>query len=188
MLRIFAGDATRLNRAFVAEIVGRFGNLFARRGDGGEGAALAAALDVLLTCVDPDASPRGCDVVPGVDADQRALTTVFAATGGFVAGFASRLRSAPFESSPWVWLLLFAPLWGTLLVSFGLGPLAVRGAPVTDLAINVAAFAAAAFLFRLSPLFAAENFGADRRVLTKEGQRKLKESDDEGASSGDWSE
>jgi hypothetical protein len=78
-----------------------------------------------------------------------------------------------------VWVLLFAPLWGTLLFSFGLGPLVVRGAAPADLATNVAAFAAAAFLFRLSPLFAPGAYGADRGVLTREGRKRVEESEDE---------
>lgn len=179
MLRVFAGLNTNVSRAFSAELVGRYGNLFARREAGGEVAAFAAAVDVLLTCVDPDVHPDGCAVVPGVDRDQAALTLVFAAAGGFVAGFASRLASPPFESTPWVWVLLFAPLWGTLLFSFGLGPLVVRGAAPADLATNVAAFAAAAFLFRLSPLFAPGAYGADRGVLTREGRKRVEESEDE---------
>lgn len=179
LLRIFAGENTRTSRQFTAELVGRFGNLYTRRGEGGDVGALASALDVLLTCVDPSVSPTGCDVVPGIDPDQKALCSVFAAVGGCVAGFASRLRSPPFDGSPWVWLLLFAPLWATLLFSFGVGPLAVRGAGAADLAAPVAAFTAAAALFRASPLFSPAAFGADREVLTRQGREKIESSDDE---------
>lgn len=178
-LRVFAGADARVTRGFTAELVGRYGNMFTRRRDG-DGAALAAALDVLLTCVDPQATPdpRGCAVVPGVEPDQRALCSVFAAVGGAVFGFSTRLRSPPFDGSPWVWSLLFAPLWATLLLSFGVGPLAVRGGGAADLAAPVAAFGAAAALFRASPLFSPAAFGADREVLTREGREKI-ESDDE---------
>lgn len=180
MLRVYGGTGARASASFTAELVGRYGNMFARRADDGDGAALASALDVLLTCVDPSLTPdpRGCTVVPGVENDQRTLCAVFAGVGGCVAGFASRLRSPPFEGTPWVWLLLFAPLWATLLFSFGMGPLVVRGASPGDLAVPVAAFTAAGALFRASPLFAPAAFGADRDVLTREGRERI-ESDDE---------
>lgn len=46
----------------------------------------------------------------------------------------------------WVWLLLFSPLWGSLFVNFGLGPIVSRTEDVAPIAANTAAFLVAAFL------------------------------------------
>ena len=182
MLRILPGEGTgaKLSRGFYLELAARFGNLFVRREDGGDGAALEKAMDTLLACLESDA---GCQVVPGLPDDQRNLTTVFAAAAGFVAGFASRVR--PFSTSankPWTGLLLFAPLWGTLLVNFGLAPILVRTDDRLPLLANLAVFAAGVALFRASPLFAGEP-GRDRDVLTREGQRRLRERESESENS-----
>jgi hypothetical protein len=53
----------------------------------------------------------------------------------------------------WIWLLLFFPLWGTLFISFGLGPILTRTSDPLPIAANTAAFLLAAAVFRLSPLF-----------------------------------
>jgi len=178
LLRVFAGARVGVGPQFASELAARYGNLYERRA-GGDAAQLSAALAVLLDCVDPATAPSGgCLVVPGVGDDQLSLTTVFSAAGGFVAGFASRLRSPPFADRPLAWVLAFAPLWGILFFSFGLGPLAVRGAPAADIALDCAAFAGAFFLFRASPLFAASAFGSDRAVLTREGRERVMQSED----------
>ena len=171
MLRILPGEATgaKLSRGFFLELAARYGNLFVRREDGGDGAALEKAMDALLSCLE---SREGCSVVPGLPEDQRNLTTVFAAAAGFVAGFASRVR--PFPSAAWSGLVVFSPLWGSLLVNFGLAPILVRTDDRLPLLVNLAVFAAGVALFRASPLFAGEP-GRDREVLTKEGQRRLRE-------------
>lgn len=172
MLRILPGEATgaKLSRGFFLELAARFGNLFVRREDGGDGAALERAMDTLLSCLE---SREGCSVVPGLPEDQRNLTTVFAAAAGFVAGFASRVR--PFSSGPvWSGLAVFSPLWGSLLVNFGLAPILVRTDDRLPILLNLAVFAAGVALFRASPLFAGEP-GRDRDVLTREGQRRLRE-------------
>ena len=75
----------------------------------------------------------------------------------------------------WVWLLLFAPLWGTLFVSFGIGPIVSRTADPTPVLLNCAAFLVAAALFRLSPLF--QQGAIDRSIL----KRSAKEGRDEGS-------
>lgn len=175
MLRILPGEATgaKLSRGFYLELAARYGNLFVRREDGGDGAALENAMDALLTCLE---SPTGCKVVPGLPDDQRNLTTVFAAAAGFVAGFASRVRPSGFVSWRFGWLVVFSPLWGSLLINFGLAPILVRTDDKLPILINLAVFAAGVALFRASPLFAGEP-GRDRAVLTKEGQRKMRESE-----------
>ncbi len=177
MLRILPGEATgaKLSRGFFLELSARYGNLFVRREDGGDGAALEKAMDALLTCLE---SSEGCKVVPGLPDDQRNLTTIFAAVAGFVAGFASRVRPSSFVTWRFGWLVVFAPLWGSLLINFGLAPILVRTDEKLPLLINLAVFAAGVALFRASPLFAGEP-GRDRAVLTKEGQRRMREGESE---------
>lgn len=53
-----------------------------------------------------------------------------------------------------MWSLLFFPLWGSLFVNFGVGPIVSRTADKLPLAGNVAGFIAAAALVQISPLFA----------------------------------
>lgn len=43
-----------------------------------------------------------------------------------------------------MWLLLFSPLWGSLFINFGLGPIVSRTDDMTPLLANTAAFLAAA--------------------------------------------
>ena len=54
----------------------------------------------------------------------------------------------------WVWSLLFAPLWGSLFINFGIGPIVSRTSDVWPLVGNAAGFVAAAALVQISPLFA----------------------------------
>ena len=65
----------------------------------------------------------------------------------------------------WIWVALFAPLWGVLFVSFGIGPIVTRTSDRLPLLYNTAAFLAAAFVFRLSPLF--QQGAIDTSVLKK---------------------
>ena len=65
----------------------------------------------------------------------------------------------------WIWVALFAPLWGVLFVSFGLGPIVTRTSDRLPLLYNTAAFLAAALVFRLSPLF--QQGAIDTSVLKK---------------------
>ena len=44
----------------------------------------------------------------------------------------------------WVWPLLFSPLWGTLFVNFGLGPVVSRTDDLAPVAANCVAFLLAA--------------------------------------------
>ena len=54
----------------------------------------------------------------------------------------------------WVWQLLFAPLWTTLFINFGLGPIVTRTSDPLPILGNVLGFAAAAALVKFSPVFA----------------------------------
>ena len=68
----------------------------------------------------------------------------------------------------WVWLLLFAPLWGTLFVSFGIGPVVSRTDDPLPVLQNTGAFLAAAAIFRLSPLF--KQSAIDTSILKRSAQ------------------
>ncbi len=54
----------------------------------------------------------------------------------------------------WVWSLLFAPLWGSLFINFGIGPIVSRTSDPWPIVGNAAGFVAAAALVQFSPLFA----------------------------------
>ena len=60
-------------------------------------------------------------------------------------------RPAGFVQRREVWVALFAPLWATLFINFGLGPVVTRTSDVLPVAANVAAFAVAATLVAQSP-------------------------------------
>ena len=92
------------------------------------------------------------------------------------------MRPASFVTWRLGGVAVFAPLWGSLLVNFGLAPILVRTDERLPLLVNLAAFAAGVALFRASPLFAGEP-GRDRAVLTKEGQKRMRESESEGGGS-----
>ena len=171
MLRFFPGDAvlsSTLPRRFFIELQARFGNQFERRKGGGDPEALKGALDALLSCLEPEAACGGA--VPGLAQEQRSLTTITSAAGGFVFGFASRAGV----------ILPLAPLWAPLLAVYGLAPLLTR-LPLEEaavpVALNLAAFAGAALLFRASPLF--QRAGAARGSITKEGQAERLRTEDE---------
>ena len=51
----------------------------------------------------------------------------------------------------WVWVALFAPLWATLFVNFGLGPVVTRTDDLAPVLANCAAFAVAAAAVGQSP-------------------------------------
>lgn len=51
---------------------------------------------------------------------------------------------AGFVQRRWVWLLLFSPLWGSLFINFGLGPIVSRTDDLVPIAGNVLGFLAAA--------------------------------------------
>lgn len=51
----------------------------------------------------------------------------------------------------WVWVALFAPLWATLFINFGIGPVVSRTSDLLPVIGNVAAFAVAAAAVGKSP-------------------------------------
>jgi hypothetical protein len=54
----------------------------------------------------------------------------------------------------WVWLLIFSPLWASLFVNFGLGPVVSRTSDAAPVLANTAGFLAAAALTYLDRLAA----------------------------------
>ena len=61
--------------------------------------------------------------------------------------------SAGFVQRKWVWALIFSPLWATLFVSFGLGPILMRTPEPLSVytAANTAAFLSVAALVANTP-------------------------------------
>ena len=130
----------KLRRPFLQEVQSRFGNIFNVR-DNGADAAVMGAVGALTSCL---AAPEGCKVVPGLPADQYYFTLAFSVAGGVVAGFVSRLPAQGVVRRQWVWLLIFSPLWASLFVNFGLGPVVSRTSDVAPVLLNCAGFAAGA--------------------------------------------
>lgn len=138
-------DALRLlGRPFFVELESRYGNLFYSR-DNGAPKALRDAVATLETCLARDPP---CRVVPGLPDEQLSACLTFAVAGGIIAGGASKIKGGRGGSSL-QWVLLFAPLWLSLVGSFGVGPVVSRLGPgerERPVATVLAAFAASAVL------------------------------------------
>lgn len=118
----------------------------------GEAAALQSVVDTVDGCL----RKGGCVRVPGLPDEQYYFTLVLSAIGGVICGFSFRLEPNEVVSRRWFWPLLFSPLWGSLFVSFGLGPIVSRTDDLQPVLQNAAAFALCALLFRPRPIFAKE--------------------------------
>lgn len=138
-----------LRRAFFIELQSRYGNKFFVR-DEGEDAAILGTVGALTDCLQ---RPGGCAVVPGIPSDQYTLTFITSFVGGIVFGYSLRLEPSGPVHRRWVWSLLFAPLWGTLFINFGIGPIVSRTSDFLPILGNVAGFLAAAAVVQFSPLF-----------------------------------
>ncbi|KXZ51457.1 hypothetical protein GPECTOR_12g420 [Gonium pectorale] len=137
-----------LKRPWWFEFKGRFGNLFYVREEGEQTAILNSAA-VLMDCL---GRPDGCAVVPGLPEEQYYFTLITSVAGGLVAGFVSKLEPQGFVQRRWVWLLLFSPLWASLFVNFGLGPVVSRTddkLPVVGNCLGFALGAAAPYLVQV---------------------------------------
>ncbi|KAL4457453.1 hypothetical protein ABPG75_012318 [Micractinium tetrahymenae] len=135
-----------LRPQFFTELQGRYGNMFNVR-EQGESAAVMNMMDSLTGCLERG----GCFVVPGLTADHYAFTLAVSIAGGLIAGSASKLEPYGFVQRRWVWVALFAPLWGTLFVNFGIGPVVSRTSDLLPLLGNIAGFAVAAAAVGYSP-------------------------------------
>jgi len=136
-------DALRLlGRPFFTELESRFGNQFYTR-ENGSPKALRDAVGALELCLARDPP---CRVVPGLPEEQLQACLTFAVAGGIIAGGASKIKGG---SGPLQWVLLFAPLWFSLVASFGVGPVVSRlaeGEREAPVAMVLGAFAASALL------------------------------------------
>eukprot|EP00877_Chromochloris_zofingiensis_P011521 jgi/Chrzof1/6622/Cz19g03030.t1 len=146
----YIGDQAlfKLRRGFWVELTSRYGNMFYIREEG-ESAAVENAINAVTTCL---GSPKGCAVVPGLPPNQYWFTFAMSVIGGVIAGFVIKLEPQGFVRRRWIWLLLFSPLWGSLFINFGLGPVLTRTADVRPVVGNIAAFLGAVVACQLPQL------------------------------------
>ena len=140
LLNFNVGDAyfSFLPRLFWVELQTRFGNQYYVR-DHGEDGAVIDAINAVKLCLERG----GCQVVPGITAEQYIWTLCTSILGGLVAGFsASPRKNNEFISIGF--LALLSPLWGMLFGVFGLAPIITRTSEVLPLIKNGLAFSAAA--------------------------------------------
>jgi hypothetical protein len=134
-----------LSRTWWIELQTRYGNQFYVRENGEDGAILAA-IDALQECL----RRGGCLVVPGLPREQWLLTLVTATVGGIVCGFAAQPRKEG-QIVAWQWMLIFSPLWGILLIAFGIAPVITRTSDWIPLTRNLAGFGIGALVAYLAP-------------------------------------
>eukprot|EP00741_Cyanophora_paradoxa_P004318 tig00000792_g4192.t1 len=162
ILSFSAGDDVYalLPRAFWLELQGRLGNKFTIK-ELGEDKAISQALLAIETCLEREG---GCRAVPGISTEQYNITLATSLIGGFFAGLGLRVgqREGEARRLNWAWFALFSPLWGTLFIGFGVGPIVSRTPDILPLAQNTAAFVGAAALAYLLPIFKAPPAEEDR--------------------------
>eukprot|EP00188_Purpureofilum_apyrenoidigerum_P003279 Plantae.Rhodophyta-Purpureofilum_apyrenoidigerum.ctg3383.p1 GENE.Plantae.Rhodophyta-Purpureofilum_apyrenoidigerum.ctg3383~~Plantae.Rhodophyta-Purpureofilum_apyrenoidigerum.ctg3383.p1 ORF type:complete len:280 (-),score=39.32 Plantae.Rhodophyta-Purpureofilum_apyrenoidigerum.ctg3383:216-1055(-) len=131
----------KLTQSFWFELQNRYGNIFYVK-DNGEDRAVLDAVDNIKICL---RKPEGCRQVPGFSRDQFNLTAVVTAVSGAIAGIAPRQGGKKeFDVN---WLIVFSPLWGFILITFGISPIVSReGWLSIDLAENLAIFFGVAVL------------------------------------------
>ncbi len=147
ILNFSVGDAVYelLPRTFWIELQSRYGNQFFVR-DQGEHQAIIASLDAIMDCL----AKNGCAVVPGLPQEQWLLTLMTSILGGLVFGFAGHPRKEG-EIFAWKWALILAPLWGMLLIAFGIGPIVSRTHEILPILRNLAGFLGGSIIAYLIP-------------------------------------
>jgi hypothetical protein len=138
-----------LPRGFWIELQSRYGNQFFVR-DRGQDQSILSSVNTIMTCLEQD----GCLVVPGLPQEQWLLTLTTSILGGLVFGFAGHPRHED-EIFAWRWALVLTPLWGMLLVAFGIGPVISRTSDLMPIVRNIAGFiggAAIAYMFPFPPV------------------------------------
>ncbi|AGF50998.1 sll1071 [Synechocystis sp. PCC 6803] len=138
-------------RTFWIEMQARFGNMYYIR-DNGENLAITEALETVKGCL----LKGGCNVVPGLPREQWILTLVTSIVGGLIFGFAAIPRS-PNQTFAWQWVLIMSPLWGILVIAFGIGPVVTRTSDFLPLFRNLMGFSLGALVAYLSPMFSQIN-------------------------------
>lgn len=116
----------------------------------------ATAVQSIVDSIDECLRKGGCVRVPGLPEEQYVFTLVLAVVAGLIAGFSSRLQPNDVISKRWFWPILFAPLWGTIFVSFGLGPVISRTDEWQPVVQNTVAFLVTALVFRPNPIYFKE--------------------------------
>jgi hypothetical protein len=134
-----------LPRGFWIELQSRYGNQFYVR-EHGYDRSILAALDAVETCLEQD----GCLVVPGLPQEQWILTLMTSILGGLIFGFAGHPRKEG-EIFSWRWALVLTPLWGMLLIAFGIGPVVTRTSDILPIVRNLAGFLGGAAIAYLIP-------------------------------------
>ena len=135
-----------LPRPFFTELQSRFGNIYFVR-ENGE----LAAVDGMMNALDVCFRKGGCRVPPGLPQEQYYFTLGTAIAGGLILGAVLRIDPQGFVQRRWVYGLLFAPLWATLSINFGIGPIVSRTDDLLPVAANVAATVASALLIYFYP-------------------------------------
>jgi energy-converting hydrogenase Eha subunit A len=138
-------------RTFWIEMQARFGNMYYIR-DNGENLAITEALETVKGCL----LKGGCNVVPGLPREQWILTLVTSIVGGLIFGFAAIPRS-PNQTFAWQWVLIMSPLWGILVIAFGIGPVVTRTSDFLPLFRNLMGFTLGILVAYLSPMFSQIN-------------------------------
>lgn len=153
LLAFSIGDAVYelMPRTFWIEMQARFGNMYYIR-DNGENRAITEALDTVKGCL----LKGGCNVVPGLPREQWILTLVTSVVGGLIFGFAGIPRNSN-QFFAWQWVLIMSPLWGILVIAFGIGPVVTRTSDFLPLFRNLMGFALGVLVAFLSPMFSQPN-------------------------------
>jgi energy-converting hydrogenase Eha subunit A len=153
LLAFSIGDAVYelMPRTFWIELQARFGNMYFVR-DNGENLAITEALDTVKGCL----IQGGCNVVPGLPREQWILTLVTSIVGGLIVGFAAIPRKEG-QVFAWQWVLIMSPLWGILVIAFGVGPVVSRTSDWLPLVRNLMGFVLGILVAYLSPLLNQPN-------------------------------
>ena len=136
-----------LSRPFFTELQSRYGNYFFVRDEGVE-KAVDLSVATLVGCL---RNPDGCAVVPGLSSEHYVATLASSVAGGLILGSVLRLDPQGFVQRRWVWALVFAPLWATLTINFGLGPVVSRTTDVIPVISNLLAATVAALAVYFYP-------------------------------------
>ncbi|MFM8295683.1 MAG: TPM domain-containing protein [Microcystaceae cyanobacterium] len=153
LLAFSIGDAVYelMPRTFWIELQARYGNMYYIR-DNGENRAITEALNTVKGCL----VNGGCQVVPGLPREQWILTLVTSIVGGVIVGFAAIPRKEG-QVFAWQWVLIMSPLWGILVIAFGIGPVVSRTQDWLPLVRNLLGFAIGVLVAYLSPLLNQPN-------------------------------
>lgn len=153
LLAFSIGDAVYelMPRTFWIELQSRFGNVYYVR-ENGENLAITESLNTVKSCL----VKGGCNVVPGLPREQWLFTLATSIVGGLIVGLAGIPRKEG-QIFAWQWVLLLSPLWGILVISFGIGPVVTRTSDWLPLFRNIMGFAIGVLVAYLSPLINQAN-------------------------------